>query len=187
MLKNDPSFIYTSLKICDKCYECVKSLIAQTDRNQDLIAINKEGLTGMHVSSKQKKLQEGEDNGAEEVTDMLSVEVRVDSAGARMTTSRLTARSDESGNPEEAEQQFISPHSVKAMNLQAQIAAERSSNQPPEGNLEIFAPHERQSAATPPSETQISSSNKSDKSGKDKAGIEMLFQKVEAGKEVPKG
>ena len=28
MLQNDPSFIYTTVKICDSCYESVKSLIS---------------------------------------------------------------------------------------------------------------------------------------------------------------
>ena len=45
-----------------------------------------------------KKLQEAGEANDEEVTDMMSVEVKVDNTGARMTTSRLTPRSNEGQN-----------------------------------------------------------------------------------------
>ena len=90
-----------------------------------------------------KKLQEAGEANDEEVTDMMSVEVKVDNTGARMTTSRLTPRSNEGQNPANNEKQYVSPYSVKAMNLKAEISADKKSRQSVEGNIEIFAPHEQ--------------------------------------------
>ena len=90
-----------------------------------------------------KKLQEAGETNDEEVTDMMSVEVKVDNTGARMTSSRLTPRSNEGQNPADKEKSFVSPYSVKAMNLQAQISADKKSKKSVEANIEIFAPHEQ--------------------------------------------
>ena len=90
-----------------------------------------------------KKLQEAGEKNDEEITDMMSVEVKVDNTGARMTASNLAPRSNEGQNPANTEKQFVSPYSVKAMNLQAEISADKKSRQSIEGNIEIFAPHEQ--------------------------------------------
>ena len=64
------------------------------------------------------------DTSHEEVTDMMSVEVKVSNTGARLTQRELTPRSVSADREKSIEQPFISPHSTKAMNLQAVINAD---------------------------------------------------------------
>ena len=72
------------------------------------------------------------------------------------------------------------------MNLQASINAEMKASASPNDKIEVFAPHERQSQDTPQSQS-VPSSDRSSASSikKKKAGMAMMFQKVEAGKDVP--
>ena len=72
------------------------------------------------------------------------------------------------------------------MNLQAKINAEMKASASPNDKIEVFAPHERQSQDTPQSQSVPSSDRSSASSIKKKqAGMAMMFQRVEAGKDVP--
>ena len=100
MLKNDPSFIYTTVKICDTCYESVKSLITQTETNQALLSLNQSKSNHNESTLKSSCKGKGFDltdafkqaddaynakENEEEVTDMMSVEVKVTKEGAKIT------------------------------------------------------------------------------------------------------
>ena len=113
MLKSDPSFIYTTVKICDSCYESVKSLIAQTETNAALLNLSKSGESTIRSSGKEpfsrkssnafKEADEAYNaqNDGEEVTDMMSVEVKVTKEGTKITPRAITPRSDGKENPPE--------------------------------------------------------------------------------------